>query len=164
MSSAPTLRPRMAAKVVQSYAMVASQYNLPFVQGLIDHAYREISLVEPASKVSIVWAPGSFEIPLLTKLIAEQKKFDAILAMGVILQGETAHATLIAQSITNSLQDLALEYSMPVIHAVLLLENEDQARARCLEAEINRGTEAARAAIFSVRTARELAPKLPPPK
>ncbi len=149
----------MAAKTSHSYAMVASQYNLPFVQGLVDNAYRELNQLEPSSKVSIVWAPGSFEIPLLAKLVAEQKKFDAILALGLILQGETAHGTLIAQSITNGLQELALQYSIPVIHGVLLVENEEQARRRCLETEINRGVEAARAAISAVRTAQELSSK-----
>ncbi len=93
------------------------------------------------------------------KLCANQKKFDAILALGVILQGETAHAMLIAQSVTTALQDVALSNLVPVIHEVLLLENEAQAQARCVELEHNRGIEAARAAVAAGRAARELSQK-----
>ena len=69
------------------------------------------------------------------------------MALGVILQGETAHAQHLGQSVTDALQQISLEHGIPVIHAVLSLKNEAQARKRCLEDEINRGTEAARAAI-----------------
>ena len=55
-----------------------------------------------------------------------------ILALGVVLQGETAHAELIARSVTAALMNLALEFSVPVIHEVLLLKNEEQAKARAL--------------------------------
>jgi 6,7-dimethyl-8-ribityllumazine synthase len=107
-----------------------------------------------------VWAPGAFEIPLLAKLVAEKKKYNAILALGVVLQGATAHADLIGRAVTDSLQRISLEYSVPVINEVLLLQNEDQARQRCLELELNRGIEAARAAVSSARTVREIVSKL----
>ncbi len=159
MSKEQLLRPRMAVKASLSFAIVASQFNLNFVQGLSDNAYREINELEPGASVSIVWAPGAFEIPLLAKIVASQKKFDAILALGVIMQGDTEHATLIAQSVTNSLQSIALEFQIPVIHEVLLVKNEEQARARCLEPELNRGIEAARAAVSAARTVRSFLPK-----
>ena len=76
-----------------------------------------------------------------------QKNADAIIALGVILEGETAHAQHLGQVVTRALQQVALEHGVPVIHAVLSLKNEEQARERCLEDEINRGTEAARAAL-----------------
>ena len=65
----------------------------------------------------------------------------------LIIDGETAHARLIADAVTRSLLDISLQHGIPVIHEVLLVANEDQARRRCLESDINRGIEAARAAV-----------------
>lgn len=149
----------MATRTTTAFAIVASQYNLGFVQPMVDHAYRELSELEQGCQVSLTWVPGAFEIPLAVKLVANQKKFDAILALGVILQGETAHATLVAQAVTKALQDIALGHLIPVVHEVLLLENEAQAQARCVELEHNRGIEAARAAVAAGRTTRELSQK-----
>lgn len=159
MSNNQPIRPRMVGKASLSFAIVASQYNLTYVQGMVEHAFREIGELEPGAKIKLIWASGSFEIPLLIKLLLEQEKFHAALAIGVLMQGETSHAMLVAQSVTTALQNIALESSVPVINEVLLLENEDQARARCLEPEINRGIEAARAAVATARTIRDLKPK-----
>lgn len=159
MSNAHPIRPRSLGKATLSFAIVAGQYNLTYTQGLVDNAQRELNELESGAHVRVIWAPGAFEIPLLVKLVAAQKKVHAILALGVVLQGETAHATLITQTVTSALLDLSLEYNIPVINEVLLLENEQQAQARCLGKDINRGVEAARAAIASARTVRELTPK-----
>lgn len=150
----------MATRTTMAYAIVASQYNLGFVQPMVDQAYRELSELEQGCSVSLTWVPGAFEVPLAVKLVANQKKFDAILALGLILQGETAHAMLIGQSVTTALQDIALSNLVPVIHEVLLVENEAQAQARCVELNHNRGVEAARAAVAAARTARELSQKV----
>lgn len=159
MSTAHPIRPRMVGKAPLSFAIVAGQYNLTYTQGLVDNAQRELLELEPGASVRVVWASGAFEIPLLVKMLASQKKMHAILALGVVLQGETAHAALIAQNVTSALMTIALESGIPVINEVLLLDNEDQARARCLGEEINRGVEAARAAVSTARTVRELTPK-----
>jgi 6,7-dimethyl-8-ribityllumazine synthase len=68
-------------------------------------------------------------------------------ACGVILKGETGHAQNLSRSVTEALQRIAVNYGVPVINAVLSFEDESQARERCLEERINRGTEAARAAV-----------------
>jgi 6,7-dimethyl-8-ribityllumazine synthase len=65
----------------------------------------------------------------------------------VLLRGETAHADLIASSVSDTLCRLSIETSTPIIHGVLLLNNEEQAQERCLGKEFNRGIEAARAAM-----------------
>jgi 6,7-dimethyl-8-ribityllumazine synthase len=160
MPKTPFIRPRTARKSGLSFAIVASQYNNMYVQPLVDAATAEINKLEPGASVYLVRVPGSFEIPLAIKLVAMQKKFDAILALGVVLQGETAHADLIARSVTAALMNLALEFSIPVIHEVLLLQNEEQAKARCLGTELNRGTEAARAGVSIARTVNELSLKI----
>jgi 6,7-dimethyl-8-ribityllumazine synthase len=159
MSKTSFIRPRASTKASLSFAIVASQYNNTYVQPLVESATSEINELEPGAHVSLVRVPGSFEIPLAVKLVAMQEKFDAILALGVILQGETAHAELVARSVTGALMNLALEFRIPVIHEVLFLMNEEQAKARCLGAKVNRGTEAARAAVSIARTAKELTSK-----
>ena len=139
-----------------AFAIVASQYNPQYVQPLVDNTYRELNMIEPGATISLVSAPGSFEIPLLVKAVAELDRYQAIIALGVLFQGETAHATLIAQGVTNALLDISLTHRVPVIHEVLLLDDENQARARCVEAELNRGVEAARAAVAAARSLRDL--------
>ena len=156
MPKTPIIRPRMARKSGLSFAIVASRYNNSYVQALVDSATSELNEVEPGANVRVVRVPGSFEIPLAVKLVAMQKKVDAILALGVVLEGETAHAGLIARSVTTALMSLALEFRIPVIHEVLLLDNEEQAKARCLGKELNRGIEAARAAVSIARTVNDL--------
>jgi len=159
MSTAQPIRPRIVGKAGFSFALVASQYNLTYVQGMVEQAHRELGELEPGAKIKIIWASGAFEIPLLAKAAITHKKYDAVLALGVILQGETAHARLVAEAVTSALMQIALEFTVPVINEVLLLDNEQQARARCLDSEINRGTEAARAAVATSRAIRELSPK-----
>jgi 6,7-dimethyl-8-ribityllumazine synthase len=159
MSKTPFIRPSITTKASLSFAIVASQYNNTYVQPLVEFATAEINELEPDAHVSLVRVPGSFEIPLAVKLVAMPRKFDAILALGVVLQGETAHAELIIRSVTGALMNLALEFTVPVIHEVLFLQNEEQAKARCLGAKLNRGIEAARAAVAMARTVKELSSK-----
>jgi 6,7-dimethyl-8-ribityllumazine synthase len=126
---------------------VASQFNARYVQGLVDHAEEELRTLASSSPISVHRVPGSFEIPLVVRELARKKKADAIIACGVIVRGETNHAKNLSRSVTDALQRIAVDYGVPVINVVLSFENEDQARERCLENRINRGTEAARAAV-----------------
>ena len=114
---------------------------------MVEKTLAEISLMETHSKTEVVYAPGSFEIPYLARQVIEKNKPDAVICLGVILRGETGHADLIAASVSDSLCRMSVETGTAIIHGVLLLDNESQARERCLGAEFNRGTEAARAAI-----------------
>ena len=88
--------------------------------------------------------------------LAVQEKADVIIACGVILKGETNHAENLSRSVTDALQRIAVDHGVPVINAVLSFDDEDQARERCLENEINRGTEAARAAVDIANVMSEL--------
>ncbi|MES2573277.1 MAG: 6,7-dimethyl-8-ribityllumazine synthase [Verrucomicrobiota bacterium] len=135
----------------RNFAIVASQYNAEYVNGLVESAKRELAVIAPASQVSVVEVPGAFEIPLLVQEIASLGNIDAIIALGVIIEGETAHAALIGATVTESLQRISLTHRIPVIHEVLLVKNEEQARARCLDMELNRGIEAARVAARMVQ-------------
>ena len=147
MSNITPQRPRHTFTARRSFAVVASQYNPEYVKGLIDSVQCELETISPKSTITLVEVPGAFEIPVVLQELAARGGFDAIIALGVIIKGETAHADLIGRSITDSLQSIALRFRIPVIHEVLLVDNEEQARARTLGSTHNRGVEAARAAL-----------------
>ena len=147
MSNAISPRPRALGVLKRHFAIVASQYNAPYVQGLVDHLVTELRLLVPSVTTTLFQVPGAFEIPVVVRELASQKRGDAIIAIGVIMKGETDHAKNLSHSVTDALQRIAVTHTVPVINVVLSFDNESQARARCLEDEINRGTEAARAAI-----------------
>jgi len=154
MSNSMPSRPRQFHQR-HAVAIVASQYNSEFVEGLTTHAKEELAVLLPDNSFQQFNVPGAFEIPFMIQEIAERGTYAAIIALGVIIQGETQHARLIAEAVTRSLLDLSLRFRIPVIHEVLLLENEAQARERCLQAEINRGTEAARVAVRMIQAVAE---------
>jgi len=130
------------------FAIVASRYNSEFVDGMMQGAIDEFAYVAPGSEIQMVRVPGSFEIPLAVQTVAMQREVDAILAFGLIWEGQTMHADLIATSVTEALLELSLKYKVPILHEVLVVQDEEQARARCTPgAELNRGMEAARAAV-----------------
>jgi 6,7-dimethyl-8-ribityllumazine synthase len=135
------------AKAKRTFCIVASRFNAPYVDGLVDHAARELRALAPNATLLIHRVPGSFEIPVVARELAAQGRSDAIIACGVILQGETDHAQNLSRSVTDALQRIAVEHGVPVINAVLSFDNEKQARERCLGKKINRGTQAARAAV-----------------
>ena len=147
MSQAISPRPRVVGVVKRHFPIVASQFNQVYVQGLVDHFTVELRGLAPAATLALHQVPGAFEIPVVVRELASQKRGDAIIAVGVILKGETDHAEHLARSVTDALQRIAVAHGVPVINVVLSFDNETQACERCLENEINRGTEAARAAI-----------------
>jgi 6,7-dimethyl-8-ribityllumazine synthase len=138
---------RRAIAIRRQFAIVASQFNAEYVQGLVDHTTSELRKLAPHTVVTTHQVPGAFEIPIVVRELASQKKVDAIIAVGVILQGKTNHAENLSRSVTDALQRIAVDCAVPVINVVLSFDNETQARERCLEEKINRGTEAARTAL-----------------
>jgi 6,7-dimethyl-8-ribityllumazine synthase len=155
MTKEPPCRPA-TTKDKRTFHIVASRFNTQYVDGLIDHVTEELRALSPDATITLYRVPGSFEIPVVVRELAAQNKADALIACGVILQGETDHAQNLSRSVTDALQRIATDQGVPVINAVLSFDNESQARARCLENEINRGTEAARAAVEISRVLSEL--------
>ncbi|GAB4169267.1 MAG: 6,7-dimethyl-8-ribityllumazine synthase [Terrimicrobiaceae bacterium] len=155
MKTAPR-RPRSAFRSHCEFAIVASQYNVELTQSLVDHAYQEIEALEHGAQIQLHWAPGTFEIPVLAKVLAMQAHYDAILTFGVVIEGQTSHAQMIGQSVTQALQHIAIETGIPVIDGIIMTDDFSMARSRCMDAEKNRGVEAARAAISVARTMKSL--------
>ena len=139
-------------------AVVASRYNKNYVDGLAESCLAELAILAPGSEISVLRVPGSFEIPLAALKLAKTGKVDAVFAFGVVFRGETAHADLLATSVTKALLDISLQHEIPILNEVLLLETDLQARQRCLPgSELNRGVEAARAAVRMLTMLEEVA-------
>lgn len=134
-----------AARAQGSFAIVASQYNALYVDSMLIAAKAELK--RAGAVVKIVRVPGAYEVPVAAVKLARSRKFSAIICLGVILRGQTVHAQHIGDAVSRALMDIQLETEVPVIHEVLLLENEEQARVRCQDKKHNRGMEAAQTAL-----------------
>jgi 6,7-dimethyl-8-ribityllumazine synthase len=155
MSSALPPKPRMVG-VKSRICIIASKYNEQFTDAMVENAIAELSELVPQGRVDLIRVPGAFEIPVMVAAILERDPPACVIALGLIIRGMTQHADLVAQSVTNSLQDLAVRSIRPVIHEVLLVDDEKQAYARCIGAQLNRGKEAARAAASMIDIFQEL--------
>lgn len=138
-------------------AIVASKYNAQYVDGMLRAAEAVLAKAKRVA-VQVVRVPGAFEIPVVAAKLAsgESVQPSALICMGVILRGETTHAQHIGEAVSLALAQVQVQYHIPVIHEVLLLENEEQAKARCLSPRHNRGAEAAYTALEMARTMRGL--------
>ncbi len=146
--------PQRAGKA--TFVIVASEYNQRYVDSMVRAA--KTTLSRAGGRVRVIRVPGAYEIPLAAARVAHTRQGEgpggagfAILCLGVILRGETVHAAHIGEAVSRALMDIQLRYEIPVIHEVLLLENESQARARCLGRKHNRGSEAAHTALAMAR-------------
>jgi len=131
--------------------VVAARYNPDLVDGLLRHTLgvlRQAGLRD----VEAIRVPGSYEIPAVAMRLARSRKYHAIIALGVVLQGRTAHADHIATACAIHLQQIALETGVPVIHQVLSPRNRRDARVRLRL----RGEEAAHSAIAMAELMRTL--------
>ncbi len=151
------IKNRRASADGRPIAIVAARYNGRYVEAMLRAARQELKRAG-APVGWIVRVPGAFEIPVVAAHLARHQLTPpaAVIALGVILRGETAHAQLIAEGVTHALARLQWESGVPIIHGVLLLENESQARVRCLERDHNRGIEAARTALEMAAVMRRL--------
>jgi len=125
------------------FAVIASEYNSVIMDRLIDGAKR---VLKGQQQVSVIRVPGSFELPLAAKKAAQSKKYDAIVALGCVMRGETAHFEFISASVSDGLQHVALETGIPVGFGVLTVDTVQQAMDRSGDSG-NKGSEAAMTAL-----------------
>ena len=143
-----------------TFAIVASKYNARYVDAMLRAAKTEI--LRAGGTVQIVRVPGAYEIPVVAAKLArasritDHESLSAIICLGVILRGATTHAQHIGEAVSTALVQIQIEHEVPVIHEVLLLENEQQAKERCLNKKHNRGTEAAQTALEMAQVMKNL--------
>jgi 6,7-dimethyl-8-ribityllumazine synthase len=125
------------------FGLVVSEYNREYTDALLRAAEAALA----GHELTVVRVPGAFEIPLAVQRLARTKKYAAILALGVIWQGKTEHAREILRAVTDALMRIMLETDVPVMHHVLAVKSDAEARARCFGSKLNRGREAAEAAL-----------------
>jgi 6,7-dimethyl-8-ribityllumazine synthase len=138
-------------------AIIQSKFNKNICERLLAGAlscFRENGLDE--KEILIVKVPGAFEIPFAAEKLASQKNYDAILCIGAVIKGETAHFEYISKAVTDGILQIGLKYGIPVIFGVLTAYSEEQAEARAGEKENNKGWEAAEAALEMANLAKKL--------
>jgi 6,7-dimethyl-8-ribityllumazine synthase len=130
-----------------SFAIIASRYNARYVDAMLAAAEKALEQAG-VKKIRVLRVPGAFEIPAVAAHLARaHPPCSAIICLGVILRGQTDHAQQIANAVSTALAQLQIQHALPIIHEVLLLENEAQAAVRCLDKKHNRGAEAAQTAL-----------------
>jgi 6,7-dimethyl-8-ribityllumazine synthase len=128
-------------------AIISSSWHLDICKDLIAGAQRALKAAS-ISDVEVIYVPGSFEIPLASQ-IAFEKGFDSVVAVGLVLQGETPHFDYVCQGVTQGVIDVSLKFSAPIGFGVLMCNTLDQAIARCGRPESveDKGYDSAVAAI-----------------
>ena len=141
-------------------AIVAALYNAKYVDGMLRAAKKTLRANGVQSKnLQVIRVPGAFETPVVVAKLASLKEdqgFDAIIGLGVILQGATSHAEHIVTAVTHAFAQIQVNYHVPIVHEVLVFDDPELARERCLSKTHNRGAEAANTALEMVRVMRTL--------
>lgn len=148
----------------KTFAIVASMYNEVLMNGLLESTKAELLGIMPTASVPLYRVPGAYEIPVCAEYVLQYTNADVIIALGVVIRGETGHADLITQSVSDELQRMSTRHLTPVINMVLLVNTEDEARVRVFGDQMNRGVEAARAALNMAELFTKLHTAYPTPR
>ena len=141
-------------------AIVASKFNQDISNNLIKGALAKLKKNNFSSKnVTIYEVPGAFEIPFfISKLLDASNRFDAIIAFGSVIKGETAHFEYIAKTVTDNIMKLSIENKSktPILYGILTCYNHEQALERSLIKYKDKGGEVMQATIDLIKSFREL--------
>ena len=139
-----------------SIALVASRFNEALVEKLVEGAAAELArLGASPQQVDLTWVPGAFELPFAAQRLARTGRYDAILALGVVIRGETPHFDYVCAEAARGLAQVARNENLPVLFGLVTANDAAQAHARC-GGKSNKGTETARAAIEFLSAMREV--------
>jgi 6,7-dimethyl-8-ribityllumazine synthase len=129
-------------------AIVASRFNEVVTSKLVEAATATLRVGGVADEdVDVAWVPGAFEIPLVARRMARSRRYDAVICLGAVIRGETAHFELVANEAASGIREVALESGIPVIFEVLATEDLRQAMDRVGGRHGNKGRDAAIAAL-----------------
>ena len=133
------------------FAIVVAQWNREVTDKLLDgavEALREVGVV--GDRIDVAWVPGSWEIPLAAKRMAESGRYAAVICLGAVVRGETTHDQHINRGVSLALVEIALAADLPVLFGVLTCESMEQAIDRAGGAHGNKGRDCAEAAVHMV--------------
>lgn len=139
------------------YAIVAARFNSFIVEKLIDGAVdtlRRHGVKD--SQITLVWAPGAYELPLLTQKVLANGSYDAVVALGAVIRGGTPHFDFVAGECVKGLSQVGLNAGVPVAFGVLTVDTIEQAIERAGTKAGNKGAEAAMGAIEMVSVINKL--------
>ena len=137
--------------------IIAARFNDHIVVALRDGALRALARAGVAdSDIIEIWVPGAFEVPLAALTLAESAKVDAVICLGAVIRGDTAHFDFVAGQAARGIQDAQLTTGIPIMFGVLTVENEQQAIDRSGPGLDNKGDEAALGAVEMVQVLRRL--------
>ena len=124
--------------------IVQARFNADVGHGLLSSCLAELKRLGVADEdILHVTVPGALEVPLALQKMAETQQFDALVALGAVIRGETYHFELVANESGAGITRIGLDYGMPIANAILTTENDEQAEARMAE----KGADAARVAV-----------------
>ncbi len=129
-------------------AIVVARFNEFITSKLLGGALDVLKRHEVEEEnISVAWVPGSFEIPLVAKKMAESKKFDAVICLGAVIRGATTHYDYVCNEVSKGIAAVGLQTEIPVIFGVVTTENIQQAIERAGTKAGNKGSDAAMSAI-----------------
>jgi 6,7-dimethyl-8-ribityllumazine synthase len=148
---------QLTAPTGAKFAILVSRFNEFITSKLLGGAIDALTRhgVEEGD-IDIVWAPGSFEIPLLARKLASGDQYDAVVCLGAVIRGGTDHYQYVAGEVTKGIAQVSLESNKPVIFGVLTCDTVEQAVDRAGTKSGNKGAEAAMAALEMVNLIRQL--------
>ena len=124
--------------------IVQARFNADVGHGLLSSCLAELKRLGVADEdILHVTVPGALEVPLALQKMAETQQFDALIALGAVIRGETYHFELVSNESGAGITRIGLDYGMPIANAILTTENDEQAEARMAE----KGADAARVAV-----------------
>jgi 6,7-dimethyl-8-ribityllumazine synthase len=139
------------------YAIVVGRWNSFVVESLLEGALDALRRHGVSDdNITIVRAPGAFEIPLVCQKVADSKNYDAIIALGAVIRGGTPHFEYVAGECVKGLAQVSMQYSVPVAFGVLTVDSIEQAIERAGTKAGNKGEEAAMSAIEMVSLLKQL--------
>jgi 6,7-dimethyl-8-ribityllumazine synthase len=139
-------------------AIVAARFNADIVEKMVAGAVAAWERQGgDAAGLSLVRAPGAFELPLVARKLAETGRYDAVVALGCVIRGDTAHFDFVAGEAARGIADAAADTGVPVIFGVLTTENVEQALERADPARMDKGGEALDAALEMAQLVRRIA-------
>jgi 6,7-dimethyl-8-ribityllumazine synthase len=133
-----------------NFAILVARFNSAITEKLLAGA-RDALTKAGAKSQEVFYVPGAFELPFAAKKLAERGDFDAIVALGAVIRGDTPHFDYVAGEAARGLQQTALETGVPIAFGVLTTDNQEQAEARAGGAGGNKGFDAAMTAVEMAR-------------